>query len=136
MTRGAVLAGLLALALVGPAFADAPPNTLVLDGAKLAAKAKGDGATLSYDAGRVVLRKRVRYAWVWWPVRVEALFVRRDGRVRLGVDKLLVRGKAYDRGKEQAQERIDPLVDEPEGTVDRVEIRAGDELLFEQSLPP
>lgn len=121
-----------AMALADPTRA-APPATLVLEHEQLAAVARGDGASLSYTAHRVILRKRVRYAWVWWPVRVEAVLTREDGVVRLVTDRVLVRGRDYPAGVTKADSKIAGLV-RVESAAARVEIRRAGRVVYAQDL--
>lgn len=136
ISRGFVAALLLVSAASACVADDAPPPPLVLEHAELVARARAGGlrdASIEGGAECAVLRGRVRYAWVWWPVRVEARFVRVTGRVRLRALELRVRGRSMQGRLADADARLARLVDE-ESSASRVEIRDGGRLVYGQEL--
>lgn len=108
-------------------------NTLVLDHATLERTAAKARTTVTYETGVVVLRTRVKYAWVWWPVRVEAVFVREDGHIRLKATKLVVSGKSMPSRLKEADARVAKLVDVA-SDADIVEVYQGSEVVYSQVL--
>lgn len=127
------IAFLLALLTAIPA----PADCLRLDHAKLEAKARKGlaGATLSYTDDRVILRGRVQYCYLWFPVRIEASFEAAGGRVRLVASDLFVRGRAVPSRLEQANDRLAQLVD-VETEADRVDVFRAGKRVYSQELDP
>lgn len=120
---------LLALLIAASARAD----SLVLDHASLAARAAKARTVITYEDDCVVLRTRVKYAFVFWAVRIECVFIREGSHVRLQARKLLVQGKSMPGRLAEADARVAQLVD-VESSAAEVEIRQGSEVLYSQVL--
>lgn len=126
---------LAAFAFAADVIAEDPP-ALVLDHQEIVARARSGGlrdASLTYPDDRAVLRGRVRYLGLWWPIRVEAVFVREGARVRMRALELFVRGRAMPARRGDADARIARLVDEESAAV-RVEIRDGGRVVYVQGV--
>lgn len=127
--RAALIIAMSILMTGSPMRAD----SLVLDHATLEAKAQKARAQITYASECVVVRTRVKYAWVWWPVRVEAVFVSEAGHVRLKATRLVVSGKNMPQRLREADARVAKLVD-VESSADVVEIYQGSEVVYKQVL--
>lgn len=125
-------AALVLLLLAGPALAE---TITFAHGALQAGARRGvPDVSLVYPGDCVAFRGRVKWGLFWIPVRVEAVFSRANGRVRLRCREVYVRGRAMPARRAQADEKLAKLVDS-ESAADRVEIIDGETVLYSQGLP-
>lgn len=136
ISRGLVVALLLVSVASACVAEAAPPAPLVFDRAELVARARRGGlrdASIEEGEGCAAIRGRVRHLGLLWPVRMEALFVREGGRVRMKAFRLLVSGRVMGARLPDANARLERLVD-VESAAARVEIRDGGRLVYGQEV--
>lgn len=136
--RRLLIAILLVLSLVGPAFAATPPNKLVLydDMLTALARTKEPELRISYTADHVELRTRRSALIGWIDVLLTARFQHCNGHVRLVAQSLRV-GPIEQRGSrlEDARAGLMKLVD-VDMPSDRVEVYRAGQLVYSQALDP
>jgi hypothetical protein len=128
------VAVLLTLSLLAcPAVA----GTLVLDHDYLTRRLRREipSGSIMYRDGRVVIVGHVKRVGglVNIPFRIVAYFTRASGRTRLTAEELHANGSKRDDYLAKADEKLALLIDEP--PADKVEIKRGGKLAFEQVLP-